>query len=820
MPRKRDKDGNPNKSSSILSTRDRAKNIKSQLQSDIETGLDSSRNLKQSRSNQFTRLSTASYKASEFDSTNNHRQSHAQMGGFSEFDEKLEREVQPSHVPHLAQPPKKEGKWKQALSKHVHHHQHHAPKEHEKRFSWLDYQHDRKQSVVGRGTNIGSKMGYSVSGRPMLITQAEDLNEQGTSCWEQSWSWDNVMYKFESYSLVIRLFLKKIRGLQVNDMNIKLYGSHKSVYMENLNLSRAEKRNKTWLVHPYSSFRILWDCMMMLLLLIQIFQIPLEIAFKDSGMNKGEGSLIDPFLLMVITDLGFIFDIILTFKTAYLIDKTEVLLNPDEIKKAYLKGWFTVDLVSSVPIDHIMKIVIWFWIEYLERYLVNGTWLGAVLGNSQGSDNMKFFRILKMSKMMRVIKMLRVNRILRYTQVLEQIYENSYEFWSFVFQIISKALLIVVLFLHISACFIWNVAYMNKADFEYAFSWTGNTTVVESYGKSFNEWDSGIVKYSSQFDGCQVDRFGEPSWSKKMGLIERFDEQYLQQGNTKYFWEAYIWSIFRAISNMFCIGYGWEPSANVCDMSVTLVTLSVGAIIFGAMLSLVFNRSQALNVSERIYNNKYRNVTEYMRFRSLPNALQERIYSYYEYRFQGKVFNEEHIMNELNPVLRGIVQHYNQMWLVTSALMFEDCSAHFKNLLCESLHFELYLPGDVLFQEGDRPDYVYFISRGTIRVEVQGESVGRKLDGEILGELCLVFPEHDRVCTAVCESCTHIYQLNLKTFQRIAAVFKNDYMEILKYAKYRIQDEEYFYEVESRNTAFFDSGSKMEENDSDDDSVI
>lgn len=195
MPRKRDKDGNPNKSSSILSTRDRAKNIKSQLQSDIETGLDSSRNLKQSRSNQFTRLSTASYKASEFDSTNNHRQSHAQMGGFSEFDEKLEREVQPSHVPHLAQPPKKEGKWKQALSKHVHHHQHHAPKEHEKRFSWLDYQHDRKQSVVGRGTNIGSKMGYSVSGRPMLITQAEDLNEQGTSCWEQSWSWDNVMYR-------------------------------------------------------------------------------------------------------------------------------------------------------------------------------------------------------------------------------------------------------------------------------------------------------------------------------------------------------------------------------------------------------------------------------------------------------------------------------------------------------------------------------------------------------------------------------------------------------------------------------------------------
>ena len=411
--------------------------------------------------------------------------------------------------------------------------------------------------------------------------------------------------------------------------------------------------------------------------------------------------------------------------------------------------------------------------------------------------------------------MLRVNRILRYTQVLEQIYENSFEFWSFIFQIITKALLIVVLFLHISACVIWNVSYMKKEDYIYWFSWTGNTTFIESYGKSFHEWQDGIIGYSSLFDGCQIDRFGEQSWSKKMGLIDRFDKEYLQEGNTKFFWEAYIWSIFRAISNMFCIGYGWEPSANVCDMSVTLVTLSVGAIIFGAMLSLVFNRSQALNVSERIYNNKYRNVTEYMRFRSLPNQLQERIYSYYEYRFQGKVFNEEHIMCELNPVLRSIVQHYNQMWLVTSALMFEDCSAHFKNLLCESLHFELYLPGDVVFSEGDKPDYVYFISRGTIRVEVQGEPVGRKLDGEILGELCLIFPDHDRVCTAICESCTHIYQLSLKTFQRIAGMFKHDYMEILKYAKYRIEDEEYFYDQEARHTDFFgDRGGYDEEGDS------
>ena len=68
------------------------------------------------------------------------------------------------------------------------------------------------------------------------------------------------------------------------------------------------------------------------------------------------------------------------------------------------------------------------------------------------------------------------------------------------------------------------------------------------------------------------------------------------------------------------------------------------------MIGTIVNHNQSLNMSERIYNNKYRHVTEYMRFRGLPFELQERVYMYYEYRFQGKVFDENAIHEELNPV--------------------------------------------------------------------------------------------------------------------------------------------------------------------------
>ena len=53
---------------------------------------------------------------------------------------------------------------------------------------------------------------------------------------------------------------------------------------------------------------------------------------------------------------------------------------------------------------------------------------------------------------------------------------------------------------------------------------------------------------------------------------------------------------------------------------------------------------------------QYMQVKEYMSFRKLPQHLRLRISDYYEYRFQGKMFDEAKILSELNDVLRGQVR--------------------------------------------------------------------------------------------------------------------------------------------------------------------
>ena len=47
-------------------------------------------------------------------------------------------------------------------------------------------------------------------------------------------------------------------------------------------------------------------------------------------------------------------------------------------------------------------------------------------------------------------------------------------------------------------------------------------------------------------------------------------------------------------------------------------------------------------------------VKEYMRYRRLPKSLRMRVYDYYENRFQGKMFDEKGILEEVSPALQEV----------------------------------------------------------------------------------------------------------------------------------------------------------------------
>lgn len=51
---------------------------------------------------------------------------------------------------------------------------------------------------------------------------------------------------------------------------------------------------------------------------------------------------------------------------------------------------------------------------------------------------------------------------------------------------------------------------------------------------------------------------------------------------------------------------------------------------------------------------QYKQVEQYMSFHKLPADMRQKIHDYYEHRYQGKIFDEDNILNELNDPLKEV----------------------------------------------------------------------------------------------------------------------------------------------------------------------
>lgn len=77
--------------------------------------------------------------------------------------------------------------------------------------------------------------------------------------------------------------------------------------------------------------------------------------------------------------------------------------------------------------------------------------------------------------------------------------------------------------------------------------------------------------------------------------------------------------------------------------------------------------------------------------------------------------------------------------------------------------------------------------------------MGRKIDGEIFGELAMIAPDLPRISTAICDSCCYMYELDMAVFREKCQDYPNDYLEILKYGKFRFQEERDYYSGEDND---------------------
>eukprot|EP00931_Biecheleriopsis_adriatica_P047747 TRINITY_DN27543_c0_g1_i1.p1 TRINITY_DN27543_c0_g1~~TRINITY_DN27543_c0_g1_i1.p1 ORF type:complete len:727 (+),score=161.84 TRINITY_DN27543_c0_g1_i1:98-2278(+) len=206
--------------------------------------------------------------------------------------------------------------------------------------------------------------------------------------------------------------------------------SRRDVFMKPL---QRRPNDAKYLFNPTWNGKMAWDFFVMFLVIFDSLVLPFQIAFKN-GM---EPSGFDNFWFW-ITFLCFSADIFCTFCTAIELDEDgtpdSILRDRWAIAKTYLKGWFILDFVSTVP-----------WGE------VAALFTG---GKSGGGGAAKLMKIMKFLRIMRLMRMLRMAK-------LKAIWENiETTMGSVVFvqtMMLLKVLVGFIAMCHWSGCIFWMV---------------------------------------------------------------------------------------------------------------------------------------------------------------------------------------------------------------------------------------------------------------------------------------------------------------------------------------------------------------------------
>ncbi|XP_077110213.1 potassium/sodium hyperpolarization-activated cyclic nucleotide-gated channel 2 isoform X2 [Ranitomeya variabilis] len=203
----------------------------------------------------------------------------------------------------------------------------------------------------------------------------------------------------------------------VNKFSLRMFGSQKAVEREQERVKSAG----AWIIHPYSDFRFYWDFTMLLFMVGNLIIIPVGITFfKDETTT--------PWIIFnVVSDTFFLMDLVLNFRTGIVIeDNTEIVLDPQKIKRKYLRTWFVVDFVSSIPVDYIFLIV--------EKGI-----------DSEVYKTARALRIVRFTKILSLLRLLRLSRLIRYIHQWEEIFHMTYDLASAVMRIFNLIAMMLLL---------------------------------------------------------------------------------------------------------------------------------------------------------------------------------------------------------------------------------------------------------------------------------------------------------------------------------------------------------------------------------------
>ncbi|XP_039171683.1 potassium channel SKOR isoform X3 [Eucalyptus grandis] len=186
-------------------------------------------------------------------------------------------------------------------------------------------------------------------------------------------------------------------------------------------------------------------------------------------------------------------------------------------------------------------------------------------------------------------------------------------------------------------------------------------------------------------------------------------------------WKRYLTSLYFAIITMATVGYGDIHAVNLREMIFVMVYVSfdmiLGAYLIGNMTALIVKGSK----TEK-FRDKMTDLIKYMNRNKLGRDIRNQIKGHVRLQYESS-YTEAAVIQDIPISIRAKISQTLYMPYVGKVTLFKGCSSDFINQVVTKLHEEFFLPGEVIMEQGNVVDQLYFVCHGQL------EEVGIGEDG-------------------------------------------------------------------------------------------
>lgn len=413
---------------------------------------------------------------------------------------------------------------------------------------------------------------------------------------------------------------------------------------------------KRYIVPPHHSRKVKWDLFVGAMVLYSVMVIPWRFGF---GIDPGGFSEAIDYTV----DFLFFVDICLSFRTGYLDSEGGVNTIPSHIRIRYIRSWFLIDLISTLP-----------WCSIV----------GAVVPSA--SQNTAAGRLLKFTRLTRMLKMARVIKIAR----LSKLAESSVDVSTTLIRLVGMCTKIFVP-AHILACF-W-----------YYFTSAGTS--------GHDPCGAGLLGCGS----AEANLPGPSHWIESQHRKYNLSHAVASSADTDSTVDKYVISLYWVFTTMTTVGYGDVVPTNNMERLFAVGVMLFGATVFGYIISTIAEMSNehnrdalGLNMSLLRYYGTEQHFSERM---------QKLMRFHYGFWYQEMTPRQEEsrLLAKLPPALRKEVIKYIHRHVISSIPLFrKQLPDWFVAAAVRLLEPQAFCAGEVIISEmqaGPRQD-VFFVHGG------------------------------------------------------------------------------------------------------------